>query len=126
MLNPISFIIDVYEVFCCLKLASTFVQSRDVTLSSHNVKEKPTNKVPVGESDLKTAKSVFRSLRPSKLSKLQHCRTTAEARMAPPRTAAYEGRLVSEIFREPVRFKGAVEAGSFLWSAAFCYIFAAV
>lgn len=87
-------------------------------MSSHNVKEKPTNKVPVGESDLKTAKSVFRSLRPSKLSKLQHCRTTAEARMAPPRTAAYEGRLVSEIFREPVQFKGAVEAGSCHWSAA--------
>lgn len=38
--------------------------------------------------------------------------------MALPRTAAYEGRLVSEIFREPVQFKGAVEAGSFHWSAA--------
>lgn len=101
----------VARIYVCSIIRRHFV-------SSHNVKEKPTNNIPVEESDLKTAKSVFLSLRSSKLSKLQHCRTTAEARMAPPRTAAYEGRLVSEIFREPVQFKGAVEAGSFHSSAA--------
>lgn len=33
--------------------------------------------------------------------------------MARTRTAAYEERLIFEIFREPVQFKGAAEAGSF-------------
>lgn len=77
-----------------------------------SIKEKPTINIPVGQSDLKTAKSVFLSLRPSKLSKLRRCRTTAEERVAPPHTAAYEVKLIAEIFRKPVRFKGAVETGS--------------
>lgn len=78
-----------------------------------SIKEKPTINIPVGQSDLKTAKSVFLSLRPSKLSKLRRCWTTAEERTAPPHTAAYEVKLIAEIFRKPVRFKGAVETGSF-------------
>lgn len=112
MLSPICFLSMLKSALRpCACVFSIFLINGHHFVSS--IKEKPTINIPVGQSDLKTAKSVFLSLRPSKLSKLWHCWTTAEERMAPPHTAAYEVKLIAEIFRKPVRFKGAVETGSF-------------
>lgn len=135
MFNPIWVLLMLrkYFVAWCLCFLLFFLIIGRHFVSSHNLKEKPTNNIPVGQSDLKTAKSVFLSLRPSKLSKLQCCWTTAEERMAPPHTAAWEAKLIAEIFRKPVQFKGAVEDGSFHACCAavsfkdcvFCFFFAA-
>lgn len=95
-----------YFVASCLSFLLFFLIIERHFVSSQNLKEKPTNNIPAGQSDLKTAKSVFLSPRPSKLSKLQCCWTTAEKWMAPPHTAAYEAKLIAEIFRKPVQFKG--------------------
>lgn len=119
MFNPICFlsVLKKYFVASCLHfLLFFFFKSLNVTLCHPTIlKENPTNNIPVGQSHLKTVKS----LRPSKLSKLQSCWTTAEERMAPPHTAAYKVKLIAEIFRKPAQFKGAVKAGCF-HSAILC------